>query len=130
MGLLFADYYMYKRLRNIDPDTGFYNTRYLSTLIDHAKKKKLKDATVISFKTSHIDENTAALLKSWERGVCKTIKTGDDQYLLISEPVNDIDSDHFISLVTDHFENENIPMKTIYNPNRDARLDELLKKYL
>ena len=130
VGLLLADYYMYKRLRNIDPDTGFYNRRYLSTLIDHTKKNELKNATVISFKTSHIDENTAALLKSWERGVCKTIKTGDDQYLLISEPVNDIDSDHFISLVTDHFENENIPMKTIYNPNRDARLDELLKKYL
>ena len=30
----------------------------------------------------------------------------------------------------DHFENENIPVKTIYEPNRDARLNELLKKYL
>ena len=69
LGLLFADYHMYKRLNDIDPDTGFYNTRYLSTLITYAKKKKLTGATVIRLKTSR-----SAFLNSGNRGFAKPSK--------------------------------------------------------
>ena len=130
VGLLFADYHMYKRLNDIDPDTGFYNRRYLSTLITYSKKKKLTGATLIRIKTSHISENTAELLKFWEPWLCKTIKTENDQFLLLSAPVKDIVSDRFISMVKDHFKKEGIPVETSCETDWNAPLDKLLKKYL
>ena len=33
VGLMFADYYMFRRLSYMDPDTGFFNERYLEVLL-------------------------------------------------------------------------------------------------
>ncbi len=39
IGLLFAEYYMFRRLSFIDPETGFFNEKYLRVLDREAEKK-------------------------------------------------------------------------------------------
>lgn len=130
LGLLFADYYQYRRLSHIDPDTRLFNSSYLSAVITLAKKKKLTGATVIRFKVPRAIEKSSAILKSWEPELTKTINMGDGLFLLVSEPVKDIVADRFISLLSEQFKNEGIPVDISYETDRDAPLDEMLSKYL
>ena len=44
VGLLFADYFMFRRLSYIDPETGFYNEKYLAVM----ERKAVNKAEAIS----------------------------------------------------------------------------------
>lgn len=130
LGLLFADYYMYRRLRYIDPETGFFNQDYLPALIVTAKGKQLTGATVIRLKTEHENDVMTEILKSWEPDECKTISMGDGLFLLVSNALADSISNRFLSLVTKHAKNEGIPVDADYATDREGSTAELLKKYV
>ncbi len=130
LGLMFADYYLYRRLQNIDPKTGFFNRKYLSALITFAKKKQLKGATVFRFKTQRGSGVIEAILKFWVPEQCKIITMGDGLYLMVSGAVKDSVSERFISLVTEEAKNKGIPMDSGYETDREKPMDELLSKYV
>ncbi|MCR5488002.1 MAG: hypothetical protein K6F35_10865 [Lachnospiraceae bacterium] len=129
LGLMFADFYMYRRLRNVDPKTGFYNRRYLSVLIRLAKKYTLKGATIIRFRTQRGGDVLAAILKTWEPDLSKTIILEEGQFLLMSEPVKDPIAERFITLFTDAAKKEGILVEADYETDRESPIDLLLQKY-
>lgn len=130
LGLLFADYYMYRRLSTIDPKTGLYNRSYLSALIAFAKKKKLRGATVVLFRAPRANDLMAQIIKSWEPDLSKTINMGDGRFLLISEPARNNVVERFIFLISEQLKSEGIPVDASFETDRDAPLDEILRKYL
>ena len=130
LGLLFADYYMYRRLRHIDPKTGFYNRKYLPVLIKFSKKNRLTGATVIRFRERDKNGALAAILKSWEPDLSKTIIMGDGVYLMVSEAVNNSVSDRFIDLVAQQAESRGIAVEADYETDREGLMGELLEKYV
>ena len=129
LGLLFADYYMYRRLSNIDPKTSFYNKKYLSSLIAYAKKYQLKGATVIRFKVQRGNDSMVSILKSWLPEQCKPITMGDGLYLLVSDAVNDNVSKRFIYFVTNNAKEQGIPVEASFETDNDAFMADILKKY-
>ena len=128
-GLLFADYFLYRRLNHIDPVTGFFNRSYLPWLIRFAKKKKLTGATLIRFQAAERGDDLAALLKTWAPTECKTIALGDGVFLLVSGPVKDSVAVRFIALLTEQAKSQGLPVEADYETDREAPLDELLRKY-
>ncbi len=129
LGLLFADYYMYRRLKYIDPHTGLFNRKYLPLLITVARKKELKGVTVIRFKVNRGSDVMASLLKSWEPDQCKTISMGDGVFLLAAEPLTDSLAERFISLLTEQVKNRGIPVEADFRTDREGPMHELLMKY-
>ena len=130
LGLLFADYYMYRRLNHIDPKTGLLNSSYLPALISYAKKKQLTGATVIRFRVPRANDLMAKILKAWEPDLCKTVSMGDGLFLLVSAPVKDSVAERFIHFLTEQAKNEGLPVDANYETDREAPLDELLRKYI
>ncbi len=51
IGLLFADYYMFRRLSYIDPETGFFNEKYIAVLEKEAKKQNIHYEPEIQIQT-------------------------------------------------------------------------------
>ena len=130
LGLLFADYYMYRRLSYIDPNTGFFNRKYLQVLINISKKNQLRGVTVIRFRAKRGSNVLPAILKSWEPDLCKTINMGDGLFLLVTEAVKDSVSERFIFFLTKQAENKGIPVEAGYETDREGPMDELLGKYV
>lgn len=128
-GLLFADYYMYRRLNNIDPKTGLFNRGYLQVLISLSKKQQLKGATVIRFQVQRGSEVMISILKAWKPEECKLIAMGDGLFLLVSGPVKDFIVERFISLITEQAKNEGLPVEADYETDREGAMDALLEKY-
>lgn len=130
LGLLFADYYMYRRLKYIDPHTGFYNRKYLPVLIAVSKKKELKGVSVIRFRVNRGSDVMAAILKSWRPDQCKIIKMEDGLFFLVSEALTDSLSDRFISLLSEQAKERGIPVSADFETDREGPMDELLRKYI
>jgi hypothetical protein len=114
IGLLFADYFMFRRLSYIDPETGFFNEKYIAVLEKEAKKKNIHYAMVIKFKTSGQKEKWAGILKSWEPDNCKIVSNSEGEYLVISEIHKRPIAERFIALVRDNCEKEGIELESSY----------------
>ncbi len=130
LGLLFADFYMYRRLSYIDPKTGFFNRKYLQVLINLSKKDRLTGATVIRFRQKQKNDALAGILKSWEPDLSKTIAMGDGVFLMVFEAVNNSVSDRFIDLVAQQAESRGIALEADYETDREGSMGELLGKYM
>ena len=130
LGLLFADYFMYRRLNSIDPYTGLFNRKYITSLISFVKKKKYTGATIIRFKVKRGTKSFIDIIRSWQPEQCRIIDMGDGTFIMISEPIKDFVAERFISLITDHLKEEGIPIEADYVTDPDSPMDELLEKYL
>lgn len=130
LGLLFADYYMYRRLNWIDPKTGFFNRKYLSTLISVARKDNLMGATVIRFRVRSESDVMADILKSWKPEHCKTLTMGDGLFLLVSEPIKDSVAERFIYLVSEQAVSKGLTVDADYVTDREEPVHVMLKKYV
>jgi hypothetical protein len=114
VGLVFADYYMFRRLGYIDPRTDFFNEKYISVLEKEAKKKDIHYAMVIRFKTSGDREKWENILKSWEPEHCKVVSRNNGEYLVISEIKKRYIAERFIALVSEHCQREGIDLESSY----------------
>jgi hypothetical protein len=130
LGLIFADYYLYRRLDSIDPKTGFFNRRYLPALIKFSRKNKLTGATVFRFKVQRGSDVLSSILKIWAPDQCKTVAMGDGEFLMISGPVKDSLSERFIELLTEQVKNRGIPMEAAYETDYDSAMDAIISRYV
>ena len=114
IGLMFADYYMFRRLSYIDPNTGLYNKKYLPVLVKTAKKEELKGATVIRFQVQRGSDIMAMLIKAWSPESSKAIDMGNGEFLVISGALKAHIAERFISLLSENAKEEGIPVKADY----------------
>ncbi len=129
-GLVFADFYMYRRLSYIDPKTGFYLKKFLPVLARIAKKKKFEGGTVIRFKAKRAGEKMASILKAWKPQNCLIITMGDGLFLIISGPLKASTSERFISLVSEEAKSEGIPLETGYETENKGPAEIYIKKLI
>ena len=130
LGLLFADYFMYRRLNKIDPKTGFFNKHYLPELIRFAKKNQLTGATVLRLQAEREDEVVEALIKAWSPQQSKVISMGGGLFLLVSEAVKDSLAERFLSLLTEQAGIQGVAVEGDYETDPEAPMDTFLTKYL
>ena len=114
IGLMFADYYMFRRLSYVDNETGFFNERYLAVLRREAKKKKIKEATVIRFKALENREKLIEILKFWEPEYSSIVAKDDGEFLVISEVHKKLITERFIFLVCEHAKSEGAKTESSY----------------
>ena len=130
LGLLFANYFMYRRLRWIDPKTGFFNRKYLPELKRKKKKKQLTGATMIRFRVEQENEAVEMLIRSWSPTHSRVITMGDGLFLLVSEAVKDSVAERFISLLTEHANDLGITAEAGYETDPEAPVEMILTKYI
>ncbi len=118
VGLMFADYYMFRRLSYIDPKTGFFNEKYISVLEREAKKKNIHYAMVIKFKTTGAQEKLVGILRNWEPEHCKVVSRDDGEYLVISDIQKRYIAERFIYLVKENCQAEGIDLESSYETIR------------
>ncbi len=107
-GLMFADFYMFRRLSYIDPATGFYREKYLPVLEREAGRKGIHEAMVIRFKTSGDGEKLAGILKNWEPEHSRTVIGKDGEFLVLSRIKKNALAERFISLVREQCQKEGL----------------------
>ena len=129
LGLLFADYFMYRRLRYINPRTGIYNSKYLSELISFSEKKHLKGATVVRFKVERGSDVMIEILKDWLPEQSKAIDMGDGLFLLVSDAVKDYVVQRFIFFISEQAKDRGIPVDAGFETDHDGPMAEVLRKY-
>lgn len=108
VGLLFMDYYMFRRLSFIDQESGFYNEKYLAVLSKEAEKKKIHDATVIRFKTSWDRKKLIEVLRCWKPEFSKVILRDDGEIQILSELLKKTLAERFIFLVQEQCTKEGL----------------------
>ncbi len=118
VGLMFADYYMFRRLSFVDTESGFFNEKYIGVLKREAKKKKIKEATVIRFRTSKDRGKLTELLKFWEPENCSVVVKNDGEFLGISEVQKKIVTERFIFLVGEHARSKGLEVESSYETVR------------
>ncbi len=121
IGLLFADYYMFRRLGYIDYKTGFFNERYLEVLGREADNKSIYNVTVIHFKTEGDSGKLAQILKSWEPEYSKIVIKDDGEILVLSKFLKKSVAERFISLVREHCTEEEIETEASYEVVRPGK---------
>ena len=114
IGLLFADYYMFRRLSYVDEKTGFFNERYLEVLGKEADKKAIHNVTVIRFKTTGDRQKLAEILRSWEPEHSKTVMKNDGEFLIMSESLKKSLVERFIFLIREHGAKEGLEVQASY----------------
>jgi hypothetical protein len=118
IGLMFADYYMFRRLSFIDSKSGFFNEKYIAMLRREAKKKMIKEATVIRFRTSGDREKLTDLLKFWKPEYSSVIAKNDGEFLVISEVQKKLITERFIFLVSEHAKSKGLEVGSSYETVR------------
>ena len=113
-GLMFADYYMFRRLSFIDAKTLFFNEKYLAVLRREAKKKKINEATVIRFKAPGDRERLAEILKFWEPENSSIVAKDNGEFLIISEVQKKHIVERFIFLVCEHAKTRGVKVELSY----------------
>ena len=108
VGLMFMDYYMFRRLSFIDQESGFYNEKYLSVLSKEAEKKKIHDVTAIRFKTSEDQKKLIEILRCWKPEYSKVILRDDGEILILSELLKKTLAERFIFLVQEQCTKEGL----------------------
>ncbi len=111
VGLLFADYYIFRRLSFVEGETGFFNENYLEQLRKEADKKNIHNVTVIRFKTTGEHNKLAEILKSWEPEHSKIIAKNDGEFLVMSETLRKSVVERFISLIREHGKKEGLEIE-------------------
>ena len=130
IALLFTDFYMYRRLRNIDPKTGLFNKKYIPVLIRLSKKHNLLRTSIIRFNVpADNSDKMASILKQWAPEQSKTITLENGTFLLVSEALHDSLAERFIYLISEHAKKEGIEVDSGFETTRDATMDVLLQKY-
>ena len=114
VGLMFADYHMFRRLSYMDPDTGFFNERYLEVLKQEAESKDIKEAMVIRFRTLGDREKLAKILKNWQPEFSKIVVMDDGEFRIFSELKKKAVAERFIYLVSDHCKSRGIETEASY----------------
>ncbi len=114
IGLMFADYFMFRRLSYIDTGTGFFNEKYLAVINNEAEKQSIHDATVISFKTQGEKEKPAKILRFWKPEHSVIVAKDDGGFLVISGRLKKNVTERFILLVREHCEREGIEAEASY----------------
>ncbi len=118
LGLMFADYFMFRRLGYIDKKTGFYNENYLAVLRREAKKNKIEEATVIRFKAPGDRDRLAEILKFWEPENSSIVAKDNGEFLLISEVQKKHIAERFIFLVCEHAKTRGVRVESSYETIR------------
>ena len=108
VGLLFMDYFMFRRLSFMDQESGFYNEKYLAVLSKEAEKKKIHDATAIRFKTSGDQKKLIEVLRCWKPEFSKVIHRDDGEILILSEILKKTLAERFIFLVQEQCTKEGL----------------------
>ncbi|MCR5403332.1 MAG: hypothetical protein K6E91_05845 [Butyrivibrio sp.] len=119
IGLMFADYYMFRRLSYADAKTGFFNEKYLKVLRRESKKKNIKEATVISFKTTGDRDKLAELLKFWKPEHSTIVAKDNGEFLVISEVRRKLITERFIFLVTEHAKSSGLETESSYRTEKN-----------
>ncbi len=114
IGLIFADYFMLRRLGYIDPEMGFFNEKYLDVLRREARKKKIYEATVVRFKTRDNRKKLAEILKYWEPEYSRIVVKNDGEFLVISEVLKRSIAERFIFMIREHCQKEGIEVESSY----------------
>ena len=110
IGLMFTDYYMFRRLSYIDPETGFFKEKYLPVFSRAAKKQNITEVLSIRFRIKGDSSVWAGLLDSWKPEHCKVIIKKDGEYLVISETLKGPIAERFITLIGEDCQKEGIEM--------------------
>lgn len=119
IGLMFADYYMFKRLSYIDPTTGFFNEKYITVLEREVSRKDIRGGTVIRFRTSGNIAGLAEILKYWKPEDSKIIIRNDGEFLVIARTQEKNIVERFMSLVCEHGKRENLEIESSYETTRE-----------
>ncbi len=114
VGLLFADYYMFRRLNYVDDETGFFNEKYLAVLEREADKKNIHNVTMIHFKTQGDGRKLAEILKNWEPEYSKIVLKNDGEILMFSEKLKKSVAERFIFLVQENCAEEGLQTDAAY----------------
>ena len=130
LGLVFADYYMFRRLSYIDPATGFYLGKFLPLLAEITEKTKLEGGTVIRFSAGDVSEKMASILNAWKPQNCMIFTMGDGLFLIISGALKDSTCERFISLVSEDAKKEGIPLETGYETENEGTAEEFINKVI
>ncbi len=117
-GLMFADYFLFRRLSWIDKETGFYNESYLPVLKREAEKKNLKEITIIRFKALDDRDGFAGILRYWEPEHSKIVAKDNGEFLVLSNVLENAVIKRFISLVLEEAQNEGIHAEVDYETRR------------
>ena len=112
IGLMFADYYMFRRLGFLDQKTGFFNEKYLKELNKETEKRNINEAMVIRFKAPENDEKLATILGKWKPEHSKIVVKSNREYLVLSEPQKEYIAERFVSLVREQCEAEGINVES------------------
>lgn len=115
LGLMFADYFMFRRLNYIDPDTGFFNEKYIGVLKSEAQKQDIENAMLIRFKTNGDNDKLAKILKFWEPEHSKTVVMNNGEFLILSEIHNKKTAERFINMVSEHCDKEGVKAEASYD---------------
>lgn len=114
IGLLFADYYMFRRLSFIDPETGFFNRKYLPVLEKAAGKKKIEGGTVFRFHAPVDSGKMAAIIRAWEPYSSRVVTMGDGTFLVFAEALREDLAENFISHVRENAQEEGLQVEAGY----------------
>ncbi|MCR5092837.1 MAG: hypothetical protein K6B72_02585 [Lachnospiraceae bacterium] len=114
IGLLFADYFMFRRLSFIDPQTGFFIRKYLPELEKAASKKKIEGGTVFHFRAPEDSGKMAAIIRAWEPYSSRVVTMGDGMFLVIAEALKESLAETFISHVRKNAQEEGLQVEAGY----------------
>ncbi len=119
VGLLFAHYFMFRRLNYIDDETGFFNEKYLAVLDREADKKNIHNVTVIRFKTQQDAGKLAEILRNWEPEYSKIVLKKVGEILVLSEKLKKSLAERFIFLVQENCAEEGLETEASYEVIRE-----------
>ena len=114
VGLMFADYFMFRRLGFLDPQTGFFNEKYLKELNKETEKRNIQEAMVIRFKAPENEDKLAAILEKWKPEHSKIVVKNDREYLVLSGLQKKYIAERFTSLVLEQCKEEGIHVESSY----------------
>ena len=112
VGLMFADYFMFRRLGFLDPQTGFFNEKYLKELNKETEKRNIQEAMVIRFKAPENEDKLAAILEKWKPEHSKIVVKNDREYLVLSGLQKKYIAERFTSLVLEQCKEEGIHVES------------------
>lgn len=114
VALLFADYYVFRRLSFVDSATGFYNEKYITLLEKEAEKSGIHDVTVMRFKTAGDRKKLARILRYWGPEFSRIVAKDNGEFLVISELHKKDIAERFMDLVREDCEKEGIEAESSY----------------
>ena len=130
LGLFLIWFFMFRRFKYIDPDTGFFTSKYLKTLYSYYDKDKDKGCTIIRFVTKGDVVKMAHILKEWIPEDAKGIVQDGGKLLVVSESLDRAMVKQYMTLISAQAKEENIEVETDFAMRADEPIEEFFKKMM